>query len=77
MDKKIEKIINHYKNYDDEQGYEYIGELQFDNLIKSIKDLIQQAKEEYLQNRLKDYDVGSLEYKIISEWIKRSKECLK
>jgi len=41
---------------------------------QSINQLINSVKEEYLQEKLNDYDVGSLEYQIVEAIIRDSKE---
>ena len=62
MDKKqfIDKLTACRKDYDSKQFKQDVQDL--DNLINS-------SIGEYLQEKLNNYDVGSLEYKIIEEWI--------
>ena len=62
MDKKqfIDKLTACRKDYDSKQFKQDVQDL--DNLINS-------SIGEYLQDKLNNYDVGSVEYKIIEEWI--------
>ena len=76
---RIETIIENVNNYDEEQGYEYIGELQFDRLINDIGNLIEttldqlvssaveEERERCLQRIFKNVDLSKNDVEIIIE----------
>jgi len=82
MNKKIEEFVKKHlvsirqvgkteKISDTEYKTKLNYEIYNINVTKSeLQSLITSAVSEYLQDKLNNYDVGSLEHEIIEEWIK-------
>ncbi len=64
MDKKT--FINLWQPIDEESKQDGLDK----DFIIDLNDLITSAVSEYLQDKLNDYDVGSLEYQIVEAIIK-------